>query len=273
MAHDRLSAAPLHVVRDGAGPPLVLLHGFTGDARELLEAARPLARSRSLIAIDLPGHGRSHWGADQEQYAFDAVVAALDAKLNELGLTQLELWGYSLGGRLALALTLRNPARVVRLVLESTSAGLRPEEPAEQRWLRDRELARLLLEQGLAAFVERWEAEPLFASERELPGAARRQIRATRLSHRANELAAALLGMSPARQVPLWDRLRELTVPTLLVTGARDGKYEAIARELETGLPNSRHISILGAGHAPHRERPEATSAAVRAFLLEGASR
>lgn len=269
MALHRLSAPfagfAFHVVREGAGArACLLLHGFTESASSMLEPARPLEEAR--IAIELPGHGASEAPAGAS-FSFDATVGALDALLVQLQLEQVDLWGYSMGGRLALALALRRPERIRRLVLESTSAGLEPHESAPERLEKDRQLAQRMVARGLEAFVDEWERLPLFASERELPAEVRARIRAMRLAHRPAALADALVALSPGAQQPLWGELHRLCVPTLVLSGARDEKYQRLASELASRLPLARRATIEGAGHAPHRERPEATIAAIRSFL------
>jgi 2-succinyl-6-hydroxy-2,4-cyclohexadiene-1-carboxylate synthase len=223
---------------------------------------------RYRIAIDLPGHGGSSAIDAPPEMHFDLLVAALDPALRALAPDGFDLWGYSMGGRVALAYALSTRAPGLRrLILESASPGLESAEERTARREADDALAASLEREGLAPFVERWEALPLFATERKLPATVQAEIRAGRLAQDPHRLASALRGLSPGRQTPLWDRLAALQVPTLLVTGVLDARYQAIARRMQEGLPRALHLGIPGAGHAPHRERPEATAEAIAPFL------
>lgn len=66
---------------------------------------------------------------------------------------------------------------------------------------------------------------------------------------------------------PLWERLEQVTTPTLLVVGAEDPKFQAIAADLAAALPSARCVTIAGAGHCAHLEAPDASAAAVLEFL------
>src|SRR5690606_25253096 len=137
--------------------------------------------------------------------------------------------GYSLGGRLALHVALARPDILTSLVLVSASPGIADAADRAQRKARDAEWARFVLTRGVPAFVARWESLPLFATERELSPAERAAVRAERLSQRPHGLANSLLGAGAGAQEYLLERLGGVRVPTLVVAGARDVKYVALA--------------------------------------------
>ena len=80
-------------------------------------------------------------------------------------------------------------------------------------------------------------------------------------------LAAALTGIGQAAYEPMWDRLKVIEVPTLLITGARDAVYSAHAERMAKSFPDAVHVSIAEAGHSVHIAQPEASAAAVDEFL------
>lgn len=247
----------------GGAEPVVLLHGFTGSKATWSALRRRLSRSRRVIAVDLPGHGGSDAGAG----AFAEVVESLDALLDALEVGACALLGYSLGGRLALALALARPRRVARLLLESASPGLAdPAERAERR-RQDEALAARIEREGVAAFVEHWERLPLFASLRSLPPDERDELRRQRLLCSAHGLAASLRSVGAGSQPWLGDRLGELAMPVVLVAGADDGKYRAIAEGMGASIAGARVEIVAGAGHVPHLERRAAFAAIVDGFL------
>lgn len=174
-----------------------------------------------------------------------------------------------MGGRIALHLALRAPDRVRRLVLESASPGLETEEERRARRRADAELAESIVSGGMEAFVRQWEALPLFSSQQGLSAGVRARHRAGRLANDPRSLAAALRGLGTGALPSLWDRLREIAVPTLLVVGALDRKFVEIGRRMERRLPAAALEVVAEAGHAVHLERPEAWVASVGGFLAE----
>ena len=268
--------APAAGAPETSGVPVVLLHGFTGSVSTWDALGRALAEAgHPVVAVDLIGHGASDAPEAEARYAIERVADDLAALLGELGHRRARWLGYSMGGRVALVLAARHAASVAALVLEGATAGLADAGDRDRRARADEALAGRIERDGVAAFVEEWEALPLWESQRSLPGAVRERLRAQRLAHGAAGLARSLRGMSVGRQPSLWERLGELRPPTLLVAGSRDEKFTAIAREMAAALPNATMEPIEGAGHAAHLERPQLFAAAVRRFLdgLDAAGR
>jgi len=257
----------LHVTPAGAGPPLLLLHGFTGSAAAWAPLQATLGSRHTTLAVDLPGHGRSTAPADPARYALGRLADDLARLLDALAIDRAAVLGYSLGGRAALRYALAYPGRVAALVLESASPGI--VDPAERaaRRASDAVLADAIEQEGIAAFVARWEQLPLWASQSALPEAARLRLRAQRLTSSARGLANSLRGAGTGADAPVLGRLATLHVPTLLVAGALDAKYVALGQAMEPALPAGRLTVVAGAGHAVHLERPEAFAALVTAFL------
>jgi 2-succinyl-6-hydroxy-2,4-cyclohexadiene-1-carboxylate synthase len=258
---DRLT---LRVVVRGAGPPVLLLHGFMGSADSWGDRILSgLARSHRVMAVDLPGHGGSDAPAEPARYALPAVVEDLADLLGELGAPHADWVGYSMGGRVALGAALLAPERVTRLVLEGASAGLESDADRRERRASDEALAARLESEGMEAFLDVWSAQPLLASQRRLPQAVRDAERRRRLQNRPEALAACLRGLGTGVQPSLWNRLTEVRCPVLLVTGEEDEKFTALAQRMAAQLPRSDHVVVPSAGHAVHLEAPETWLEAV----------
>jgi 2-succinyl-6-hydroxy-2,4-cyclohexadiene-1-carboxylate synthase len=242
---------------------VVLLHGFTGSRTTWSRLVRRFATSRRMIAIDLPGHGRS----DARSGNFDDTVRAI-ATIAETIVSGPAAWiGYSLGGRLALAMALARPDLVERLLLESASPGIADDDERIARRRDDDALAERIERDGVEAFVDHWECLPLFATLRGLPPAERDALRRQRLGCSSRGLAASLRTVGGGRQPWLGDRLGEIVVPVTLVAGGEDAKYRAIAAAMAARIPRSALEIVGGTGHAPHLERTDAFEAIVDRFL------
>ena len=241
--------------------PLLLLHGFTGSAASWDEVRQHLPLES--VAVDLVGHGPPPAPTDPDRYTMQACVTEVLQRLD--GPTAV--LGYSMGGRVALHLALTAPERVSALVLESASPGIDDPRERAARAAADAELAGYIEREGVEAFVERWERLPLLALGPSVPEAVRLRQRRERLARDPIGLANSLRGMGAGQHAPVWDRLPELRVPVLLIVGALDAKYRAIAERMLALLPNARLSVIADAGHAVHVEQPSALCASVAEFV------
>lgn len=239
---------------DGAGPRLVLVHGFSQTSAHWRGVADELALDHEVVRVDAPGHGGS------AQVTADMVKGAdLLATTGRRG----SYIGYSMGGRLCLYLALARPDLVTGLVLVSATAGI--DDPAERRRRIDADevLARRLEDEGVDAFVARWLALPLFAGldERAADVAARRQ-------NTVAGLADSLRRAGTGAQEPLWHRLGELAVPVLVVAGGDDERFAALARRLAGAVGDNAEVAVVaGAGHSVHLEAPLAFLETLRSWL------
>jgi 2-succinyl-6-hydroxy-2,4-cyclohexadiene-1-carboxylate synthase len=248
-------------------PTLCFLHGFMGSSADWASIVEGLADDVHCLTMDLPGHGRSLDRGDDVYSvagATEAVVKVLDAE----EVSACTLVGYSMGGRVALSLALREPDRVDRLVLESVSPGLRSEAERAERRAVDADRADRI-EEDLDAFLADWYRQALFESLARY-GLVETMVR-TRSTNDPRELARALRGLSPGRQASFWDRLDTLDGPTLILTGALDDKYVAITDEAATRIDPARRVVIPEAGHNVHAERPSAFLDALGSFLADTA--
>ena len=251
----------------GEGEPLILLHGFSGDSTTWNKIASQLRDSFRLIKLDILGHGVSDKPVQTASYGMEAVAADLIDVLDQLGLAQAHLLGYSMGGRLALTLALRQPERFRSLVLESASPGLADAAERAQRRRRDDALADDIEAQGILWFVNYWEHLPLWASQSQLPAAVLAAQRSQRLRNSTLGLANSLRGMGSGVQPNLWSELPDLRIPTLLLVGDNDEKFLKINNQMAQLIPLSRVALLPSAGHNTHLENPCAFSGAVRSFL------
>jgi 2-succinyl-6-hydroxy-2,4-cyclohexadiene-1-carboxylate synthase len=261
------AGAALEVEVSGDGPAVLALHGFTGSARTWDPLADALRGQRRVIAPDLLGHGRSDAPADPSRHALEAQADDLAGLLTTLEAAPADVIGYSMGARLALVLALRHPASVRGLILESPSAGISDPDERARRRAADEILAARLERDGMVAFVDAWEAQPLFASQSVLPDETRAGLRSVRLAHDPLGLAASLRGAGQGAMAPLDDRLGAIGCPVLVIAGALDLVGLDRARAVAAGLRDARLEVVAGSGHAPHLEQPDAFLRLARQHL------
>jgi 2-succinyl-6-hydroxy-2,4-cyclohexadiene-1-carboxylate synthase len=251
---------------DGAAA-IVLLHGFTGSKESWRPLREALTERRRVLAVDLPGHGGTAASVAPAADSLAATGDLIERALASLGVSRFALLGYSLGGRIALGLALDHPQHVDRLLLESASAGLADPEERALRRRADEELAERIEQGGIEAFVDRWEAAPLFATQAQLPAALREDLRRRRLACSPAGLAASLRAVGTGVQPWLGERLAELALPVCVVAGALDEKFRAIGAWMAARMRDARFEIVPEAGHAPHLERPERYREIVERFL------
>ena len=248
---------------------LVLLHGFTGSAAGWGHQMDTLADyGLQIIALDLLGHGQSDAPEDAKRYSIEYCQKDILATLQELGVHkgQTIMLGYSMGGRIALYTAFSGFFR--GLILESASPGL--EDPAEraERRMSDEAQAASIEREGIAAFIERWEHLPLFASQRTLPFKYREVLHRQRLQNNAIGLAQSLRGVGTGVQPSLYAQLPTLHIPVLLIAGELDTKFTTIAKHMAQALPQSQLHIIPAAGHTVHLEQPQLFTSLVGNFSL-----
>lgn len=249
----------------GTGEPLLLLHGFTGDSSSWKNVN--LDNHYKIITIDLIGHGQTESPQDVNRYKMEQAVNDIVSFIQFLNIDKVNLLGYSMGGRLALSLAMLHPNRVKRLILESSSPGLKTKEERLARMEQDERLAQRIELEGIESFVRYWENIPLFATQRLLSKEAREAIRKQRLNNSPIGLANSLRGMGTGSQPSWWKQLYKLSTPTLLLCGELDRKFHRIALEMDTFLPES-HVSVFPkVGHTLHLENVSKFNETIHHFL------
>jgi 2-succinyl-6-hydroxy-2,4-cyclohexadiene-1-carboxylate synthase len=262
-----LNGINYHVEKMGNGFPLLLLHGFTGSSSTWHPFTSFLAKSSSMVMVDLIGHGQTDSPADLRRYNILEVAKDLKVLLDKLEIEKTDLLGYSMGGRLAIAFAATYPDRVRKLVLESTTPGLKTEMERKARRKQDESLAAKIITEGLIPFVDYWEKIPLFQTQVRLSTETKGVIRKQRLQNNPLGLANSLIGMGAGAQPSWWKAIREFYFETLILTGALDEKFCRIGEELVKGMPKAKLSQIIGAGHAIHVEDPEKFGTIVGGFL------
>ena len=256
----KLRQQEYHIEITGAGPPLLLLHGFTGSSATWAALSSRLQSNYTVYCIDLLGHGQTPAAPYQRMRLTEQVK-----DLEFLLATRAEPWtvlGYSMGGRIALMLAVMS-TRVTQTIAVSTTPGIRSAFERQLRRKADQSLAERLLRDGLTDFIDYWEALPLFASQHRLPLDVQQHIREGRLAQSPEGLAASLIAQGTGNMPPVWHLLDRTSIEWIV--GAEDIKFKKIA--FEAAPPEKIHL-IPGASHAPHIDQPEKFVTIVEKLLL-----
>jgi 2-succinyl-6-hydroxy-2,4-cyclohexadiene-1-carboxylate synthase len=231
-----------------------MLHGFTGSPADFAAlAAMGLPGSSAQIrAPALGGHL-----AEPAAGSFDEEVE----RLARLARGATKLFGYSLGGRLALGLVARHPDRFERAVVISAHPGLRRESERARRRAHDQRWIHLLRQRGIAAFVAAWEQQALWRTQRALPERIRAEKRRARCLHDPEGLARSLESVGLGQMPDLRPQLARSSCVVDFLAGREDPKFLALAEELQRLTPRARLGVAEHAGHDLVLEQPRFCSA------------
>ncbi len=251
----------------GRGEPVILLHGFTGSGVAMAPLSDRLGHWRR-IAVDLPGHGRNPTPSEAAAYSVELTAQAVAEFTVRLAEGSCHVVGYSMGGRVALALAVAHPQMCRSLTLISATAGTADEQERTQRRAADAALANQLEQRGLDWFVEHWTALPMWDTLRASLSPTEWQASLDQ-RRRCNPvgLANSLRFGGTGSMVPLWDQLTTMNVPTLLLCGEADPKFVAIGRHMHHLLPQSELIVLANVGHAAHLEATHDCAQAIHRHL------
>jgi pimeloyl-ACP methyl ester carboxylesterase len=240
----------------GSGPAVVLIHGGLVDMRLWEKQMRPLSQRFRVVRYDLRGYGRSAAAAEPFSHLED-----LRGLLDFVKIEKATLVGLSLGGIIAADFALEHPERVERLVL--VGPGLRGDKQPPPR---DAAAAVEAMSRGAEAFADASMRRELYAAVR--PGSDAHALLRRMLLDNYKALPALRPGFLKYPDPPTADRLADITVPTLVIIGSRDGRNLLnIADTLASHIPGARKVVIPGASHHPPVETPAAFNRALLDFL------
>ena len=249
-----------------AAPKLICLHGFLGSGADFEIIADHFPNHPTLIAPDLPDYSHKTAGA----YSWEACLNALDKLvIKESKEAACVLVAYSMGGCIALQYAVAEGSKLAGLVLIGATAGMASEEARRKRIQDDLKRAAILREQSLDAFLDGWYQQGVIQSQENIPEPYLSHMRGRRRSNQIDALAEALTSLGTGSMHPAWDYLNKINIPTLLVTGANDSKFQDIACKMKQGIPNAQQVSIDDAGHACCFEQAQAFAHLLKTFLTE----
>lgn len=250
MTRARLNGIEIDYQASGAGPAVLLSHGYSAT-RHMWDAQHAaLGEQHRVISWSMRGHGETESPADPVQYSADLTVADMRALLAHLGVERAVIGGLSLGGYVSLAFHLAHPEMVRALVICDSGPGYRSAD-ARAAWnQRAQERATALETRGLEALGKS------------------REVRESLGLHRsAQGLAHAARGMLAQEGSRVIDGLSGIAVPTLIIVGDQDQPFLAPCEYMAKKIPGARLEVIRGAGHSSNLDQPETFNRVLLDFL------
>ena len=243
----------------GSGPPLVLMHGsvLSRAIWRGLGYLEPLSAERTVIRMDLRGHGRSGAPHEESAYTQERFIADLLAVLDAEGHESAALMGYSLGARIALSAAIAHPQRVTHLVSLGGSASDQHGQvdsvffPGVIEAVQDRGMEEFCSRQGLGPEVDS------------------RRGRATRNAFLAadDQAIAALLAATDATEGVADEVLAACELPALWMAGTEDHPRFEQSRRAAALMPSARFVALSGRDHGGTLFPPEEVLEQVLPFL------
>ncbi|MGH9134088.1 MAG: alpha/beta fold hydrolase [Ilumatobacteraceae bacterium] len=238
----------IHYEVAGAGPGLILTHGFAASAGMFAEVVEPLSASHTVITWDQRGHGRSDYPVDPAAYSPELAVADLAALLDAADVEAAVVGGHSLGGYLSFEFLLTHPSRTLGLVLIDTGPGFRNDD-ARAGWNRYADkIASTYEAKGLVALAGSEELDP--SVHRDTSG-----------------LVLAARHVLKQHDGRVMEELATISVPALVLVGADDAQFMGGSEYMAAKIPGAELAVIEGAGHAPPVSQPAAFTEAVLGFM------
>jgi esterase len=248
----------LNCIDSGTGPPVVLLHGLFGAARNFGTVQRALSPLFRVIAMDARNHGTSPHEAGMR---YPTLAADVLATMDGLGIARAAVIGHSMGGKTAMTLAVTAPERVGRLLVSDIA-------PVPYRHSNDR-VIEAMQAITLRAGLSRADAEAALQDAVPQPGVRTFLIQNLQFGPQPrwriglDEIAAAIPDLEG------WETPDgQFSGPTLFVSGAQSDyvlpEHRAAIRAL---FPASRFVAVKHAGHWVHADNPAGFLSVVEAFL------
>lgn len=237
-------------------PYLFMLHGFMGSGRSFHPMLHSLFTFCNPVTIDLIGHGKTGGPEDPDRYHADKQIRDIISILDRIQPTPLILYGYSMGGRLALNLLVDEPGYFHGAILESATCGIEQKDQRQQRAVLDEQRA-AEIEQDFSKFLSLWMQSPLFSDSKTL-NTGTKYYRKIMNMQKPALLAASLRGFGTGSMESVCNRLSSINQKVLLIAGKNDLKFVPIQHKMKQLLPDADFIEVENSRHRVHLDQTDA---------------
>jgi pimeloyl-ACP methyl ester carboxylesterase len=251
-----IHGAQINVIDEGAGDPVVMLHGLGLAAEMWLPQIEEFSGERRCVALDHRGHGRSD--RTYGPYTIAGLAEDAEAVIEALGLGRVHLVGLSMGGMVAQELVLRHPERVRTLAILDSLAD------AGEMGAQMDMVAPMALAQGLAAVSAGFEAMTLAPST--VTGRPQ-VVKAFGDMFRATDPVCFVRAIGAIAAFSALDRLGAVSVPAAVIWGEPANLTPRhMAEAMATAIPGCDLHVIPDAGHMSNMENPSEVNAVLAAL-------
>ncbi len=247
-------------------PDLVFLHGFLGSNKVFEPLISNLTLSFNPVALDLLGHGKTEGAELHYRFSTKEQVADLAKLISEQFTAPVVLYGYSMGARLALQLTLMRPDLVRGLILESGSFGIEQENERQARQSLDASRSDQIIG-NFEHFLNDWDKMKIFESE--LSSSTRKMLLEVQKAQNNYWMANSLLGFGSGTMPCIKDQLGEIVAPVQLIVGAKDSKFLRINQAMKKSIPDCSLAIVEKANHRVHLEQPKKCATIIEEFITK----
>lgn len=244
--------------------PIIFLHGFMGNSLDWEGLSKLISDKYRPIKIDLIGHGKSSKPSTKKYYSAKSIIKQINLIVKKLRIEKFVLVGYSMGGRAAIAYSLKYPKNILALILESSTFGIKNIAERRKRRNADFVLSQNIITGGIKKFLEKWIENPMFGKLK-IPLSIIKKREITNTAGYQNILTEFSQGKTPN----YWKQINKISFPLLLITGANDKKFTKINCEIKKLVPTSQHITVKNTGHNVHLEKPQVFANFVNKFLKQ----
>ncbi|MBI3637461.1 MAG: alpha/beta fold hydrolase [Candidatus Rokubacteria bacterium] len=262
----KVNGVDLYYEETGTGFPLVWSHEFGGDSRSWEPQVRYFSRRYRVIAYNHRGYPPSAVPKDGAAYSNDILVEDLYQLLRHLGIRQAHVGGLSMGANVALNFGLAHPDMARSLIIAACGSG----STTRQEWLpRQAALADALDRDGIDALVRNMSELPARRIFREKDPRGWAEFLRGVGEHSGPACAHLIRGVMTKRKtiMELGPRLRELTIPTLVMIGDQDTPCVEPALFMQKTMPRAGLVTLPMSGHTINIEEPALFNRHVAEFL------
>ena len=258
----------LYYEETGSGMPVVFVHEFAGDCRSWEPQVRHFGRLYRCITYNARGYPPSDVPADDARYSQERARDDIRAVLDALKIDKAHVVGLSMGGFASLHFGFTYPERARSIVVAGCGYGAAPDK--REQFAAEVEAAASHFEQAtMAKAAEGYALGPTRVQFQNKDPRGWREL-VTQLAEHSTEGGARTMRGVQKRRPSLFDlveRMKTITVPTLVMTGDEDWPCLEPALLMKRTIPTSALVVMPNAGHAINLEEPAAFNRHVADFL------
>lgn len=255
---------------DNTKDTVLFIHGFTGNAEDWFNVIEQLPNLFNYAALDLVGHGKSDKPVNPDYYTTESIVDQIKFVKDKISPdNSIILIGYSMGGRAALSFAAAYPKEIKGLVLESASAGIKNDTERKKRYEEDLKLVQFIHDHTMEEFIELWYDQEMFNTQRRFSNDKIKRLHKKKYDNSKIGMMEILKGFSTGIMPPLHNKLKSISVKTILISGELDSKYTFINSKIVRGFHKAKHKVVRNSGHNTHLEEPKRFIEIITNYLTQ----